>query len=80
MVIQKFDYLLDNEVAEKIIKSLDKRSGVYHICSAKPIMLKTLLQKIRKQRNSNIKLKFGCYPYRDYEPLGIWGAKDDIKI
>jgi dTDP-6-deoxy-L-talose 4-dehydrogenase (NAD+) len=75
---QKFDYLLADEVAIKIIKSLNKSSGIYHVCSAKPITLKRLLQKIKKQRNSDIKLKLGCYSYRDHEPLAIWGYKDDI--
>jgi len=76
---QKFDYMRVKDVAEKIIKSIDKESGTYHICSAKPIKLKKLLESIKKERNSNIKLKLGEYPYRDHEPFAIWGANDDIK-
>lgn len=77
---QTFDYLLTDDVGKKIVKSLNKGSGIYHVCSAKPIKLKNLLAKIKKERNSSIKLKLGHYPYRNHEPLAIWGEHDDIRI
>ena len=77
---QLFDYLLVDDVGKKIVKSLNKGSGIYHVCSAKPIKLKNLLAKIKKERNSSIKLKLGHYPYRNHEPLAIWGEHDDIRI
>ena len=76
---QRFDYLPVNEVANKIIKSINKESGVYHICSGKPIKLRKLLEKIKIEKKSNIKLNLGKYPYREHEPLAIWGFNNDIQ-
>ena len=76
---QRFDYLSVNTAANKIIKSANKTSGIYHICSGKPIKLRELLERIRTEKKSNIKLKLGIYPYRDHEPLAIWGHNNDIK-
>jgi nucleoside-diphosphate-sugar epimerase len=77
---QTFDYLLADDVAKRIINSLNKGSGIYHVCSAKPIKLKNLLTKIKKEKNSSIKLKLGRYPYRNHEPIAIWGEHDDLRI
>ena len=77
---QKLDYLLVSDVAKKIVSSLKKDSGIYHVCSSKPIKLKHLLTKIKKENNSLIKLKLGKYPYRNHEPMAIWGENDDLKL
>ena len=76
---QKFDYLSVDTAANKIIKSTNKMSGIYHICSGKPTKLKELLERIKIEKKSNIKLKLGIYPYRDHEPFAIWGYNNDIK-
>ena len=77
---QTFDYLHLNDAAARIVNAIDKDSGIYHVCSSQPIMLKNLLAKIKKEANSSIKLKLGVYPYRNHEPIAIWGQNDDLKL
>ncbi len=77
---QIFDYLHINDIAARIVMAIDKESGIYHVCSSKPIKLKDLLTKFKKESNSSIKLKLGTYPYRNHEPIAIWGKDDDLKL
>ena len=50
---QTFDYLLADDVAKRIINSLNKLCKFTK--SSKPIKLKNLLTKIKKEKNSSIK-------------------------
>ena len=69
------DYLPVEKVAEYIVKiSLQSKvSGVINCCSGKPISIRKLVEDYLKEKNKNIELNLGHYPYPDYEPMEFWG-------
>ncbi len=75
------DYLPIEKVAENIVKIADQRSveGVINCCSGKPIQVKELVQEYLKEKNTNIKLNLGFYPYSDIEPRNFWGDTTKLK-
>ena len=74
------DYLPVEKVAEYIVKisKQDKISGIINCCSGKPISIKELVENYLAEKNKNIELNLGYYPYSDYEPMIFWG--DDQKL
>jgi len=69
------DYLPVEKVAEYIVKiSLQSKvSGVINCCSGKPISIRKFVEDYLKEKNKNIELNLGHYPYPDYEPMEFWG-------
>ena len=63
---QKLAYLYVGECAKAIEMAIyaEGKSGVYNVCSDKPMALKTLVTKIRDKINPNFKLNFGALQYR----------------
>ncbi len=73
------DYLPVTEVASQILHNhLGKREGIFNVCSGIPISIKQLVEERIKQKESNIKLNLGYYPYTDYEPMAFWGQKENL--
>lgn len=74
------DYLPVTKVAEYIVKiaAQEKVTGVINCCSGVPITVKELVYNYLKEKNKDIKLNLGFYPYPDYEPMRFWG--DNSKI
>lgn len=74
------DYLPIETVADYLVLLLDhpQCSGVINCCSGQPITVRSLVEKRIVEKNSNIKLNFGYYPYPDYEPMTFWG--DNTKL
>lgn len=71
------DYLKVETVAKQLYKLfIMKKEGDFNICSGKAISVRKLVEKRIKERNSNIQLKLGYYPYSDYESMAFWGIKD----
>ncbi len=48
-------------------------------CSGKPISVKELVKNHLKERQYQIKLNLGFYPYPGYEPMKFWGDNSKLK-
>jgi len=74
------DYLPVERVAEYIVTILmqDKITGVINCCSGEPILIRTLAEKFIAEKENDIELNLGFYPYPDYEPMAFWG--DNTKL
>ncbi len=71
---QLFDYLPIEDIAKQIESLIHKNDGVFNVCSGKPISLRRLLEQRMKEKNKNIDLNLGYYPYRKQDSIAIWGA------
>jgi dTDP-6-deoxy-L-talose 4-dehydrogenase (NAD+) len=71
------DYLPVEEVARQIVRlAMARRDiGIVNICSGKPISVRRLVEQWLCERNWQIELKLGYYPYPDYEPMAFWGDR-----
>lgn len=69
------DYLDVRNLAEYIcdIALQNDYDGIVNCCSGEPISINRLVEKIKDEMNSDIKLNTGYYPYPDYEPMAFWG-------
>jgi dTDP-6-deoxy-L-talose 4-dehydrogenase (NAD+) len=74
------DYLSVEELVENIIKiSLqNKVLGSINCCSGKPVKLKQMIEDYLKNKNANISLNLGYYPYLDYEPFEFFGNVEKL--
>jgi nucleoside-diphosphate-sugar epimerase len=69
------DYLPVHQVADRlatIVKNQDF-NGVINVCSGKPIAVRRLVESRIAERQADIQLNLGYYPYPDYEPMAFWG-------
>ena len=75
------DYLPIEQVAKNIVNtSLQNNiTGVINSCSGTPISIRELVENYLEQKQKNIHLNFGYYPYPDYEPRNFWGDAGQIK-
>lgn len=72
-------FIWEKDVAQKLYKLfIAKKEGDFNICSGKAISVRKLVEKRIKERNSNIQLKLGYYPYSDYESMAFWGINDNL--
>jgi|TARA_B100000780_G_C21070099_1_gene430541 nucleoside-diphosphate-sugar epimerase len=74
---QERDYMPVEDVVNEIIKislNVDK-SGIFNVCSGKPITIRKLTENYINSCNASIDLNFGYYPYPDYEAMSFWGVK-----
>jgi dTDP-6-deoxy-L-talose 4-dehydrogenase (NAD+) len=69
------DYLPVEKVAEYIVKISidDKITGIINCCSGEPISIRKFVENYIAEKNKNIELNLGYYPYPDYEPMAFWG-------
>jgi len=69
------DYLPVEKVAQHLFDLyISKKPGTYNICSGHPISIRRLVEEHIKERNSNIKLNLGHFPYPNYESMAFWGV------
>jgi nucleoside-diphosphate-sugar epimerase len=75
------DYLPVEKVAEYIVAiALQKTiTGIINCCSGKGIKIKEFVQNYLKEKNKNISLNLGYYPYADYEPMRFWGDDERLR-
>ncbi len=75
------DYLPVEKAAEYIVKiSLqNKKNGIINCCSNEPVSVRKFVEDYLDNRNYNMKLNLGHYPYADYEPLAFWGDNSKLK-
>ena len=72
---QLLDYLRVDIAAAQVcrISQLDG-SGVYNVCSGRPISLRRFLEHRMHETGGSIRLNCGHYPYRPGDSLALWGA------
>ena len=69
------DYLPIELAVKKILSIfILNNSGIFNICSGKPISIKKIVQNRIKEKKSNIKLNLGYYRYPNHEPMAFWGS------
>ena len=69
------DYSNVTEIARKLVKITlhDNFNGILNCCSGHGIAVKTLVENHLSNRNYEMKLNLGHYPYNDYEAFAFWG-------
>jgi dTDP-6-deoxy-L-talose 4-dehydrogenase (NAD+) len=69
------DYLPVQTVAAHLTTLLEHPTThtVVNICSGQPISVRRLVERRLTERNAQMDLKLGHFPYPDYEPLAFWG-------
>ena len=75
------DILPVEKVAENIVAVALQNSvtGVINCCSGVPVKIKDFVANYLKEKQKNIALNLGYYPYADYEPMEFWGDNSKIK-
>jgi nucleoside-diphosphate-sugar epimerase len=71
------DYLPVGEAARLIVELAVRRAnaGIVNICAGKPVRVRDLVEGWLQEKNWNIELNPGHYPYPDYEPMAFWGDR-----
>lgn len=69
------DYLPVGEVARRLVRLAETpgASGIYNVCSGRPISIRRLVEERIAQRGSTIGLDLGHFAYPDYEAMAFWG-------
>lgn len=68
------DYLHISLAAKKLVDIFDsEKEGIFNVCSGTAVSVRRMVEERIKERNSNIQLKLGAFPYADYEPMAFWG-------
>jgi nucleoside-diphosphate-sugar epimerase len=69
------DYLPVQEVARRIAFLVEhpRCCGTINCCSGKPVSIRALVEKRLRERNADLRLDLGYYPYPEYEPMAFWG-------
>lgn len=75
------DFLPVDAAADYLVKIClqDEIDGVINCCSGKPKTVKAFVEEYLTENNLSIKLNLGYYPYRDYEPMAIWGNNEKLR-
>lgn len=71
------DYLPIGEVARLIVELAVRGAdvGPVNLCSGRPVSVRSLVEGWLAESAWSIALKFGHYPYPDYEPMAFWGDR-----
>ena len=67
-----------NDIAGLVEKPV--HTGVFNICSGKPISVRNSVEEHIKKSNHAIRLNLGYYPYSPIEPLAFWGSRKRLDI
>ncbi len=75
------DFLHINEVVKNI--NLINKQNIYvdqaiNCCSGEPKSVRSLVESYLKQKNYNMQLNLGYFPYPNYEPMAFWGDNNKI--
>jgi len=76
------DYLSAIKVADHLVRLslLNQGAGIVNVCSGRPISIRRLVESWLKKNEWNIQLKFGSYPYPNYEPMAFWGDANKLNV
>jgi nucleoside-diphosphate-sugar epimerase len=74
------DYLPVAEAARHIVAlALNGRNnGIVNVCSAKPVSVRSLVERWIEENGWSIGLNRGYYPYPDHEPMAFWGDRQKM--
>lgn len=74
------DYLPVAEAAGILAKLVERPDikGPINCCSGLPISVRRLVETRVIERQANIRLNLGVYPYLDYEPMAFWGTSQKL--
>lgn len=75
------DFLHVSEVVKNIVLITNQNlyeNQVINCCNGSPISVRNLVENYLREKNYDIKLNLGFYPYPDYEPMAFWG--NDLKL
>lgn len=69
------DYLPVEEVARRLVRLTEATgaTGIYNICSGRPISIRRLVEERIAARGASIELDLGRFDYPDYEAMAFWG-------
>jgi dTDP-6-deoxy-L-talose 4-dehydrogenase (NAD+) len=72
---QKRDYLSTLEAGERIARIFQNEdfAGIVNCCSGEPISVRSLVEKHLAERDAQLELRLGKFPYPEYEPFAFWG-------
>ncbi len=76
------DYLPVTQVASYFAQLVNNKqcNGIINCCSGKPISVYQLVINYCQERNVEITINCGHYPYPQYEPLAFWGIPKKISL
>jgi len=76
------DYLPVEKVAENIVSIAlqDKIQGIINCCSGKSISIRKFVETFLEEKQADIQLNLGYYPYPDYEPMAFWGDSRKLSL
>lgn len=74
------DYIDIKDLAAMItrVSLQNKINGVINCCSGKSVSVRRLVEKYLAQRNVEMELDLGFYPYSEYEPMAYWGSVEKL--
>lgn len=52
--------------------------GLVNVCDGKPTSVRSLVERLIEENEWAIRPLFGKIPYREYEPMGFWGARQKL--
>ena len=69
------DYLPVEEIARRLVRLAESpaATGVFNICSGKPISIRQLVEDRIAERRATITPDLNRYPYLAYESMAFWG-------
>ena len=76
------DYLYISELTKYICLIADQNiyvDKIINCCSGNPRSVKDLVQEYLKDKDYNMILSLGYYPYRDFEPMAFWGDRTNLE-
>lgn len=75
------DYLAVEDAARLLVRLLGQRTagGVINCCSGQPVSVRALVEQRLRERQSNMTLSLGHYPYSSHEPMAFWGDTTYLK-
>lgn len=77
---QNRDFLHVTDVANAfLVLAEEQATGIYNICSAEPITVKSLLNLIGDLTGNTGLIVLGAVPYREWEPMFVCGNNDRLK-
>jgi nucleoside-diphosphate-sugar epimerase len=71
---------------DKVVRNISLIAGqnIYvnqpiNCCSGEPVSVKNLVENYLEEKQSNIVLNLGFFPYLDYEPMEFWGDNSKLQ-
>lgn len=71
------DYLPVEVAAQQLVQLAMNQNvrDTVNICSSRPVSVRRLVEQWLSEKNHDMRLNLGYYPYPDYEPMAFWGDK-----